>query len=115
MRRIIIVALMFFALSSLGSAQAKKEQPKSGTKGTVSMVGTKAKATRTKSTTVTHQKSKSQQKATAKRSRMTKQIKSTKYAKSTTKKALSVKKVNKTASAKAKSRKQVGAQSVKKS
>jgi hypothetical protein len=114
MKKLIMAVLILFALSSVGVAQAKNEQPKSGTKGTASMLSSNAKATARSSGAVAHRKSKMHHRAVASHRRMTKHAKATKYAKSRTKKATS-KKLIKRASAHSKKHKKLPAKSVKKS
>jgi hypothetical protein len=113
MKKLIMAVLILFALSSVGFAQAKKEQPKSETKGTVSMVSNNAKAQ--SSNAVAHKKSKAHHKAVARHHRMTKQVKSSKKAKLSAKKAAPGKKLIKTASKHSKKHKEVREKSMKRS
>jgi hypothetical protein len=113
MKKLIIAVLVLFALSSVGFAQAKKELPKTETKGTASMVSNNAKAQ--SSNAVAHKKSKAHQKAVARHHRMTKQANSSKKAKLGAKKPATGKKLIKTASRHSKKNKEVRERSMKRS
>jgi len=113
MKKLIMAVLILFALSSIGIAQSKNEPPKSGTKGTASMLSSNAKTTARSSGAAVHPKSTVNQKAVASRHRMTEPAKMTKYGKSSGKKA-NAKKLIKRASA-SKKHKEVRAKSMKKS
>jgi hypothetical protein len=115
MKKLIMAVLILFALSSVGVAQVKNEQPKSGTKGTASMLSNNAKTTARNSGAVAYRKSKVHHKAMASHRRMTKHAKMTKYAKSKAKKTTSAKKLIKRASANSKKHKELRAKSMRKS